>query len=777
MSYRSFWVRRFIQSGGYLPGAIPPLFDISPFIKSCFIGQTLELITGTIATGSPSPTITTEVVNLAGTVLPANYVIQQGDQLRFKQTATNASGSDIRYSGWAFAVPKITGYTDLTPVVRSTGVVLTASSQPGSRLHYISTSGGYDPALADYYFWDGTQLIDSSGSTTGVGGVAYGTDWRNPTGPIKPFRHMSACFTTNNGLNPGIRSGSPSLTGAGLESSGTNRYQKPDRWLFKRGDTFNLDTDLPDYKTFATSFTATTLAMGLPGGADATNVQAMCDYGPSSSARPRIIYPKNKGGATKTNTAWSIIPGAGKHVRWVGLHFDGHTRDADFTGYLQLATFVNYTSDKINQGFEDLRVDGMGGGDTTAASGSSGGKNQTYFYRCTFTDAWAGALNYGHLSAAHSAAEDPGRVQFVDCRIARNGYKFINPGRVEGGQETPSAHNSSTIYPIDSVVLSGGEWYVCNQTTTSGIAITNTSYWTKVSSDGARRALGTVFDRNLYFAGRSDMYDTVVLRGASNEQFRFGGFIQNNFFQTGSLVISDWFAKSEDEVQTAAILNNVIQNVNQSGVHTAVPIAFNMGVKFSLVAYNLCTGAAEEVNGTGFFMASRSVPLNETTVIYNRTRGNVVRNNLLSAGTGTLYAYYDGINTGNPDTAIAVWPSLTGNKVLNNDAICTTSSTPVYTPLPNPATTLAPLTTDTITLGTTMYSSRANYASFKGASAPERTLKTYLQSLGVTVSSFDGVHEMVSIFNAMDRNNWPSQYSAAAINNYIRTGLGFTVPA
>lgn len=775
MSYRSFWVRRFSVAASIAENT-PPVFDTHPFVSSAFIGKTLGLITGILAAGTVGA-ITTEIVKFDGTVVPASYIIQQGDQLRFRQIATNSAGVDIDFSGWAFAVPEITDYTDLTPVARSTGVALMSSAQPGSRLHYLSTSAGYDPSLADVYFWTGTAIIDSAGSLIGAGGVAYGTDWRNPAGPIKPFRHMSACYTTNNGLNPGIRSGAPSMTGAGLESSATNRYQKPDRWLHLRGDTFNLDTDLLDYKTFATSFTAATLSMGLPGGADATNLQAMCDYGPSSSPRPRFVYGKNKGGAVKTNTAWAFIPGAGKNVRWVGLHFDGSARDSDFTGFLQLVALVNYAADRTNQGFEDIFLDEMGSGDTTGASGTSGGKNQSYFYRCVFTDAWAGALNYGHLSAAHSAAEDPGRVQFVQCIIARNGYKFINPHRIEGGLETPPAHNTGTVYAIDAVVLSGGEWYVCIQVTTSGIAITNTAYWAKVSSDGGQRALGTVFDRNLYMAGRSDMYDTVVLRGASNEQFRYGGFIQRNFFQTGALVISDWFAKSEDEVQTAAVINNVIQNVNQTGVHIGNPLAFNMGVKFSLVTGNLCTGAAEEVNGIGFFMASRSVPLNETTVIYNRTRGNVVRSNLLSAGSGVLYAYYDGINTGNPDTAIAVWPSLTDNKVLGNDAICSTSPIPVYTPLPNASTTLAPLTTDTVTTGTTVYPNRAAYAAAKGGVDPTRTLKTYLQSLGTTVSSIDGVHEFVEIAKTLDRFNWPEQYSARAINRYIQQGMGWPMQA
>jgi hypothetical protein len=781
MSYRSFWVRRFIQAGGYLPGAIPPVFDDSPFISNAFVGKQIGIFPGIILAGNPSPTITTEVINLVGSILPSTYIIQQGDQLRIKQTAVNSAGSAVTYSGWAYAVPEITGYTSLSPVTRNSGISLTSNTQPGSRIFYMSNSG-VEPAQGEYYFWNGTAIIDSTGSLTGVGGVAYGSDWRNPAGPVKSWRHIAACMQTQAGLAPGIRSGDYGANaGSGTSQAGNPRIGYPDMWLFKRGDTFNLDTDYVDYKIYATGYTGTGSWIGLHGGADAYNLQVCCDYGATVNPRPRFIYPKNKavGGATvPTNASYAMIPFAGKNVRYVGLHFDGHARDPDFTGQPVIGFWRPQPITNINIGFEDCRVDGMGFGDPTSANGVVYALNQVYFYRCTFTDAWAGTLNSGHISAIHSGCLDPGRLQIVDCRVARNGFKFINPARSESGSEQPAPHDSTLSYNRDDVVLYLGDWYVCLIPAQSGTSITNTVYWVRVTTDSGKKAYGTIFDRNLYLAGRTDMYDTLILRGASNEQWRSGGFIKNNFIQAGAVVISDWATTSEDEIQTSIYYKNVQQNVQQLSLHTSWGLMYNMGVHFSLAEYNLVTGAADEANGLGFYMASRHPNYQDTTLVYNRTRNNNIRNNLFSAGTGKAFDLYDGIPTGNTSNdSFAVFPSLLNNKLRNNSVITTSPISVTYTPMPvSPGTPVAPLTTDTVSTGNVAYTSRSAYASSHGGSEPSRTLKTYLQSVGITVNSIDGVHEMVGIFNSMDRNNWPAQYSAAAINTYIRQGMGFTVP-
>lgn len=781
MSYRSFWLRRLILAAS-IPASTAPSFKHSPFASSAFIGEPIGVIDGVLWSNTTG-VITTDIVKLDGSIVPTSYVIQDGDQLRIRQIATNSAGVDIHFSGWVLAQQKITGYTPLAPVMRSTAVALTDAAQPGSRLHYVSKSAGYDPALADFYFLTPSGLVDSSGSLTGAGGVPYGTDWRNPSGPIKPYRHMSACLPTNNGLNPGVRTGGPGLGQAtySAPASSRNRFEKPDMWLFLRGDTFNLDSDLSDYQTFCPTFTPISgpCVLGTPGGADANNLRVMCDYGPTSSPRPRFIQPRNRGGSVPSNTKYAFISGLEKNTRYVGLHFDGRTLDAGYTGQLNLVNVGNLAATCRNNGFEDCWADGFGIGDPV------GGYSQCYFYRCVITDCWSTTLNFGHIAGIHSTVADPGILQLVDCRFARNGYIGVDPALVEGGTYTPPAHNPASTYTRDTLVVSGGEWYVLNATSVAaGTAITN-SAWVKVTDQGGRRALASIYDRNLYLSGRTDMDDCVILRGGSNEQWRSGGFVRRNFIQAGGIVVSDWQQPSENENQTAGVFWNVIQNVNQSGVHTSTPIQVQLGCHFSLVEYNACTFAQEGAStATAIYMASRQETYDvNATSITNRTRGNVIRKNLLHSGAGYSMRLVDGIWGGmyqgsytmNPDAGFAVFPSLTENRVDDNDFIGT-SMAQQYTSLPADAP-LAPLTTDTVLAGSTTWNTRAAYAAAKGGADSERTLKTYLQSLGITVNSIDGVHEAVAIFKTMDRNNWPTQYSAKSINNYIRAGLGLPIQA
>jgi hypothetical protein len=59
-------------------------------------------------------------------------------------------------------------------------------TQTGSRIFYISNQEGSDQT-GELYFWNGTNIIDASGSTLGSDGQPYGTDPMNPTGEIHAF--------------------------------------------------------------------------------------------------------------------------------------------------------------------------------------------------------------------------------------------------------------------------------------------------------------------------------------------------------------------------------------------------------------------------------------------------------------------------------------------------------------------------------------------------------------------------------------------------------------
>jgi hypothetical protein len=142
-----------------------------------------------------------------------------------------------------------TGWSEPVPTtLDTTGYCLTDLQQPGSRIYYISISG--DNSTAEIYFWDGTQIVDYTGSSIGIGGVAYGTDPMNPTGPIRPFARWSYVVPRRPGWGS-IEIGEP-WDGTSYKAPGADRcatrYEYPDWWLFKRGDTFDL---FDDYLSFA----------------------------------------------------------------------------------------------------------------------------------------------------------------------------------------------------------------------------------------------------------------------------------------------------------------------------------------------------------------------------------------------------------------------------------------------------------------------------------------------------------------------------------------------
>jgi hypothetical protein len=84
------------------------------------------------------------------------------------------------------------------------------ANEPGTRIAYIDPTLGSD-VTGEYYYWDGTQVVDS---TTGT----YGTDPLNPTGTIQPF----ATATGH------LRQGGDGFTGT----------RHPDWVLMKRGESF-----------------------------------------------------------------------------------------------------------------------------------------------------------------------------------------------------------------------------------------------------------------------------------------------------------------------------------------------------------------------------------------------------------------------------------------------------------------------------------------------------------------------------------------------------------
>jgi hypothetical protein len=74
--------------------------------------------------------------------------------------------------GWTLPVP--------TPAQGTNYTQRRSLTETGSRLHYISVDHGNDDT-GEIYFWNGTNIMDASGSTLGSDGQPYGTDPMNPS--------------------------------------------------------------------------------------------------------------------------------------------------------------------------------------------------------------------------------------------------------------------------------------------------------------------------------------------------------------------------------------------------------------------------------------------------------------------------------------------------------------------------------------------------------------------------------------------------------------------
>lgn len=222
-----------------------------------------------------------------------------------------------RPSGFAFQ-SDTTGYTIPVPTAHNfPTTALTSVSQPGSRIYFVDSELG-DDATAGLYFWNGTAIVDSSNSTTGAGGVPYGTDPFNPTGPIKPFKRYYTCAPRTNGTD---YTGTP--TNAITQSNATPfRAGKPDWWLFRRGKTVDLYADFRGYLDnkglTTTAINASPSVMGTGG----SSTSAMCvigAYGPVADGRARFIHaPAN---------FFSRNGGTYGYTLYTGLMTDGTVRD------------------------------------------------------------------------------------------------------------------------------------------------------------------------------------------------------------------------------------------------------------------------------------------------------------------------------------------------------------------------------------------------------------------------------------------------------------------
>ena len=705
--------------------------------------------------------------------------------------------------------------------------------QTGARLHYLANAGVNSLTLtvATYYLWDGVNIIDTTGSTTGAGGVPYGTDPFNPTGPILPYQTWSYCGPKQNGEDIGVagRVGAETF----FTFAGT-RTVAPDWWMFKRGDVFDLALDV--------GVTGSS-SLSVPGGATAAGVQVVGEYGPTTSPRPQFIHPDN-GFIFRNLTAGRTDF---KNAVYRGLHFNGHNRatGVTFIGLRFLPDPVGASSPNIL--IEDVWFDGTAGVLPAMHAGD------VRFRRCIVADNWYPNTALGHVQGFSMSANGDGVSQdFVyqidDCITYRNGFTSGDPSLSwppSGGAldytifcrnfyvGSHTNHKESRITNTVSLIGGSGDqyrngWraegnfvyagflmmngYGGNAQPNSGVFRNNVMQVFRATgpNSNAHPAWGLIFGHSLQgvqidgnivtraqmgrladgFAGvwfkviNDDFYypltrtlrfntvtDNIFDCGNSTSGVQIDDQGQNkigwvNPGLNGNSVVRNVFAKA-----AGAMLLNTVPNTgigSDAGTGIAFPGSYTTSVTFPVFGQMEATLAEASTppmkgtnagNGLLGGLAAIGTPPSETWTL---TAINPITFQVVGSVSGVRAnatvgaAYNNGLVSFTLTAGSAAW--VAGD---------TWTFTCVFGVTPSD--TYIPLTG---TEANREYLTMAAAATAEGWIDANRTLKTYLQALGISVTSSDGLIEYVSIVAGMRRGTWRKDMQAKAIVNYIRQGFG-----
>jgi hypothetical protein len=637
----------------------------------------------------------------AQVAVPTASTTLSADSLATATLENAASSSDGTSCG-----ADIGGWTTPAPSALQASVPLRSTSQPGSRLYYISSAQGSD-TTGDIYFWDGARIVDSKGSATDVNGVAYGSDPMNPSAAVKPFRRWAFVGPRNVATSD---IGTKGVPGAPMP---TFRAGYPDWWLFKRGETFDLAEDLLSFeRQFNPLATKVYGSLAVPGGRSATERQVVGAYGDLCQARPRFVNPMI-GFMSRYSSATSP---AFKNVAYLSLHFDGHVRvpGGNYAG----VTMLGQTTASVNILFEDIWFDA-----STFSIGSANAAQIT-LRRSIITDNYA--TDGSHVQGLYYDGTREGRFRIEESILMRNGFSHGDP--------------KTMSWPP-----------------------TGTQVWDR-------------FNRNLYVNGKTDfttsgMFDSVSMMGASGDQFRPGMQLQRNFFYQGYVSMGARGGYPDAEGSTGSILDNVLQRFVGTGTNdnTGQPgwgIQLGGGAFSVEVANNIVTGAQHSSKWWGVQLT----PILQdcyAPALY-ATRANRIHHNILDTGSSNAAL---SVTDGTYNSCFGlVLPGVRGNEATDNVLLNTKLRESEYLPVAAAVGT----TPDTSYQRNQLYADRTAAASQLGWTDPNRTLKSYLLSKGLPVSSADGFPEYFERATQLRRGQWAPDFTSRAINAYIRTGFGMT---
>lgn len=611
--------------------------------------------------------------------------------------------------GFISGLEQEAGWTRPVPTTFDTSVYsLTDLEQPGSRICYISNNG--NDTSGEIYFWDGSQIVDSSGSPFGEGGLAYGTDPLNPAGPVKPFQRWPYVAPRRNGSEDiGTPWDGTSYKAPGELRSST-RYGYPDWWLFKRGETYNL---YQQYLSFAqeTDPALTEISGGsltMSGGKSETERQIIGAYGDLSEPRPRFINPPHSIFIRR----WADPDP--KHMAWLSLHLDG--RGEMRGGGLG---FLYQSSEAVDILIEDCLFDAVTG--ITIQNSSV----DATFRRCVVIDAFRD--DHNRIQGMYFSGKRDTRLRIEECIFMRNGFAGGDP-EITGWP--PQDDQYYDIYNRN-FYLSGE----CNNM-------------------------------------ESGVFDTISMIGASGDQFRCGMKIERNFFYQGYVSLGAHGGYPDDEGPTGSLLDNVLlrfdgENTNDNRGHPGWGLSLTSGAHQVEVARNIVSGAQHEKNFYG--LSIDALGWYCYCHVFNfATRDNHIHGNIFDTGSADgAVRVVDGVQDESLSCSGWEYPGVTGNTVDSNILVNTSMSEWEN----DPASSAAGTFNDTVFENNTLYTTRSEAASDQGWPDPNRTVKTYLQGLGYTVNSDDGFLEFFNEAKLQRKGNWRSEFTSKYLLNYFREGF------
>ena len=605
--------------------------------------------------------------------------------------------------------PDVGGWTIPVPSPADQTIALRDARQPGSRLYYVDSRRGSDQT-GEIYFWDGKRIIDSSGQPSDPTGASYGSDPMKPSSAVRPFRRW-AYVAPRTSVSSDI--GAPGAVGSSAPSF---RGGFPDWWLFARGETFDLSADLLSFER-QTNPNATSVneSLAVPGGRSITERQVVGAYGDICLPRPRFVHPQFGFVARFYRVG---DPTIFKNVAYLSLHFDGHDRTVggSFTG----VSLRGQTAESTDILFEDVWLDGTGGSYVQSSAALT-------FRRSIISDAFVETHSSHVAGLFYNGPDKAGILRFEESLLLRNGFTGGDP---------------SLSWPPSG-----------------------TQTW-------------DMFSRNMYFTGllnpaKSWFRDSISMMGASGDQFRGGMRVERSFFLQGYVTHGGYNGAYSSS--TGSFIDNVIQKFQGKGTNDnrgqpGWGLTLGGGATDVEVARNIITNAGDTTNSWRSlgFVPSVTDCVPDKTNLRAPNRGNRVHDNVIDAGVGSsVVQVNEGVKDEDQPCLRWTFRSTTGNAVTNNVLVNSKlrEVLDVVTPL------AAGTTTDTVFADNKLFPTRAAAAGALGWIDGNRSLKSFMQSEGVAVTSDDGFPEYFAQATQQRRGRWNPKWSARSIVDYFRQGF------